>query len=57
MWLSEEQLSFFYTFGFLKFPALFAAEAKEIGAEFERVWAESGMEHDHKGAAIHRPLR
>ena len=46
--LTPPQLRFCWTFGFLKIPGLFAAEAGEIEAAFERVWAESGLEHDHK---------
>ena len=46
--VTEQQLRYYDTFGFLKFRGLFADEAEEIEAAFERVWAESGMTHDHK---------
>ena len=46
--LTPQQLMFYDTFGFLKFPGLFAAEVREIEAAFENVWVESGVEHDQK---------
>ena len=45
MTLSEQQLTFFETFGYLVFPGLFADEADAISDEFERVWAEHGGGH------------
>ena len=45
--LTEQQLAFFDTFGFLVFPGLFAAEIDDITTEFEHVWSESGLTHDH----------
>jgi hypothetical protein len=45
--LTKQQLAFFDTFGFLVFPGLFAAEIDDITTEFERVWSESGLTHDH----------
>ena len=48
MRLTEKQLAFFDTFGFLVFRGLFAAEIDDISAQFERVWSESGRTHDHE---------
>ena len=48
MRLSEQQLKFFDTFGFLKFPGLFAAEIVRITEAFERIWAEHGGGHHGK---------
>ena len=53
MRLSDQQLKFFDTFGFLKFPGLFADDIGKITGEFERVWADhggghSGRPHDYK---------
>ncbi|MBM4409534.1 MAG: phytanoyl-CoA dioxygenase family protein [Chloroflexi bacterium] len=47
MGLTEQQLRFYRTFGFLKFPGLFAAEIGAITDAFEEVWAASGRTHDH----------
>ena len=52
MRLTEEQLRFFDTFGFLKFPGLFAPEADKIIERFEKIWADHGgghfgRPHDH----------
>ena len=49
MRLTEQQLRFFDTFGFLLFPGLFAADVDAITDEFERTWAEhGGDQHDLK---------
>ena len=53
MTLSDQQLAFFETFGYLTFPGAFADEAERITVEFERVWAEHGgghnrQAHDHE---------
>lgn len=48
MQLTQQQLAFFETFGFLAFPGLFAAEIDDITTEFERVWCDSGHIHDHQ---------
>ena len=48
MKLSQQQISYFDTFGFLSFPGLFADEADDIIAAFEQVWAERGGGHDGK---------
>jgi hypothetical protein len=45
--LTEEQIRYYRTFGFLKFPGLFAAEIGAITDAFEEVWAASGRTHDH----------
>ena len=46
MQLSEQQMRYFETFGFLIFPGLLAGEAGAIAAAFEQVWAEHGSGHD-----------
>ena len=38
--VSPQQVKFFTTFGYLRFPGLFAAEIAEIEAAFESVWAD-----------------
>ena len=45
MRLTQEQLRFFDTFGFLTFPGLFASEADVIIDRFEKVWADHGGGH------------
>ena len=42
MRLTEHQMRFFETFGFLKFPGLLAAEIDSIIEDFEEVWAAQG---------------
>ncbi|HZO86970.1 MAG TPA: phytanoyl-CoA dioxygenase family protein [Chthonomonadaceae bacterium] len=52
--LSEQQISFFDTFGYLAFPGLMADRIEEIIAEFEGVWAARGGGHygrPHDGKA------
>lgn len=56
MKLTDQQLRFYETFGFLKFPGLFAIEAKHIEDEFEKVWAETDMEDDHKSRSYIEPF-
>jgi len=46
--LTEQQLNFFNTFGYLYFPGLLADCVDRIIAEFERVWAERGGGHHGK---------
>ena len=49
MKLTEEQLRFFNTFGFLLFPGLFAKDINTLTNEFEQTWTEhGGDQHDHK---------
>ncbi len=48
MRLSEQQLQFFDTFGFLGFPGLFADDVEAIIEGFEQIWAEHGGGHDGK---------
>ena len=53
MSLTEQQLRFFDTFGFLHFPGLFANEIGRITESFEKVWADHGgghrgQAHDHR---------
>ena len=49
MRLTEQQLRFYKTFGFLKFPGLFRNAVDDITDAFEEVWKESGREHDFTG--------
>ena len=46
--LSEQQMSFFRTFGYLSFPGLMADRIDEIEREFEAVWAAHGGGHNGK---------
>ena len=46
--LTEQQLNFFNTFGYLVFPGLLADCADRIIKEFERVWEEYGGGHNAK---------
>ena len=46
MRLTEQQLNLFETFGFIKFPGLFAAEIDKITDGFERVWSANGGGHN-----------
>ena len=53
MQLTEQQLRYFETFGFLKFPGLFGDDINSISDAFEQTWADiaakdSGRAHDHK---------
>jgi hypothetical protein len=44
--LTEAQVNFFHTFGFLKFPGLLADQIGEIDAAFEGVWGARGGGHN-----------
>jgi len=46
MKLTEHQLRFYATFGFLKFPGLLNDKIGDVTDAFERVWIESGLTHD-----------
>lgn len=46
--LSQEQIRFFETFGYLSFPGLLADRIEEIDNEFEAVWQAHGGGHDGK---------
>jgi hypothetical protein len=46
--LSEQQMGFFRTFGYLSFPELMADRIEEIDREFEAVWAAHGGGHNGK---------
>ena len=46
--LSEEQMSFFDTFGFLYFPGLLADRIDRISEEFDAIWADHGGGHNGK---------
>lgn len=53
MKLSDQQIYFFKTFGFLTFPGYFLNEIDSIISEFEKVWSlngggHAGTEHDEK---------
>ena len=53
MVLTPQQLGFFDTFGYLKFPGLFSKEIHTITSAFEQVWEQHGgghhgKEHDRK---------
>lgn len=50
---TEQQVRFFDTFGFIRFPGLFAADIGRITEAFEQVWADHdgghhGQAHDHR---------
>jgi hypothetical protein len=52
--LTEQQITFFKTFGFLSFPGLLADRAAEIDRAFEAVWDVKGGGHNgrvHDGTA------
>lgn len=52
--LTEQQMSFFRTFGYLSFPGLMADRIEEIVREFEAVWEAHGGGHNgkpHEGKA------
>jgi hypothetical protein len=52
--LNEQQVAFFKTFGFLKFPGLFKEEIGSIVDTFEAIWVEHGGGHNgrpHDGKA------
>lgn len=48
MRLSEQQVRYFHTFGFLKFPGLLRDQIPEIEAAFEDIWKERGGGHNGK---------
>ena len=61
MSLTEPQLRFFDTFGFLKFPGLFADDIGRITESFEKIWADhggghQGQVHDHKRRSAFVPF-
>ncbi len=45
MRLTQQQLGYFETFGFLKFPGLLVDEVEEITRRFEKIWADHGGGH------------
>ncbi len=54
MYLSEQQRTFFQTFGFLSFPGLFADDIGAITRSFEDIWQVQGGGHAgkaHEGTA------
>ena len=59
MRLTQQQIGFFDTFGYLAFPGLFADEITKVTDSFEQVWAENGgghfgkaHDHTHRSALI-----
>ena len=46
--ITEQQVGFFRTFGYLSFPGLMADRIEEIVREFEAVWAAHGSGHNGK---------
>src|SRR5215207_6371781 len=53
-YLTDQQLAFFETFGFLSFPGLLADRIQQIIDEFEAIWAANGGGHNgtaHDGTA------
>jgi hypothetical protein len=48
MQLTEQQVAYFRTFGFLKFPGLFAEEIGSIFDAFDDIWKAHGGGHDGK---------
>lgn len=59
--LTQQQLNFFNTFGYLLFPGLLADCVDRIIEEFERIWAEHGgghhgKEHDGEGRSCIVPF-
>ena len=48
MGLTEQQVRYFETFGFIKLPGLFADEAGTIIDRFEAIWVAHGGGHDGK---------
>jgi hypothetical protein len=46
--LTEQQINFFKTFGYLGFPGLMADRAAEIDRAFEAIWTERGGGHNGK---------
>ena len=52
MGLNEQQLSYIDTFGFLKFPGLFADEINDISIAFEQVWTDIGMAHNYRSHTL-----
>ena len=52
--ITDSELNFFKTFGYLSFPQLMADRIEAIQNAFETVWQERGGGHDgkpHEGAA------
>lgn len=46
--LTQEQIRFFNTFGYLTFPGLLADGIDRIIEEFEKIWRDHGGGHDNK---------
>ncbi|RYF31347.1 MAG: hypothetical protein EOO38_31640, partial [Cytophagaceae bacterium] len=44
--LTQQQVAFFNTFGFLKLPALMRDDIEEITSEFEAVFTDKGVRHE-----------
>ena len=56
MRLTDQQMRFFETFGFLKFPGLFKDDIDRVTEAFEGVWAPNGRQHDHKERSMIAPF-
>ena len=54
---TSQQVAFFETFGFLRFPGLFAADAEKVAAGFERVFAAEGHVRMETREHLHRSER
>lgn len=48
MQLTDQQVDYFRTFGFLKFPGLLADQIDDIADAFESIWGERGGGHNGK---------
>ena len=46
--LTQQQLNYFDTFGFLSLPGLMADSIEEITDAFEQIWSERGGGHNGK---------
>ncbi len=46
--ITKEQVDFFHTFGYIKFPGLFKAEIKWISEEFGKIFEQANILHDGK---------
>ena len=49
---TKEQLAYFDTFGFIKFPGAFRDEADRIIEAFESVWSSQGGGHNEHDSRL-----
>ena len=59
--LTAQQIRFFDTFGFLRFPGLFVNDIDRITKSFEQLWEDyggghQGQSHDHKSRSALVPF-